>query len=70
MVVNNCFVAACERAGIVDLHFHDLRHTATSRLAERLPNVIELASVTGHQTIQMLKRYYHPKAEVLAQKLG
>nr|WP_315251310.1 site-specific integrase [uncultured Duganella sp.] len=70
MVVNNCFVAACKRAGIVNLHFHDLRHTATSRLAEKLPNVIELAAVTGHQTIQMLKRYYHPKAEVLAQKLG
>ncbi|WP_307734237.1 site-specific integrase [Massilia sp. erpn] len=70
MVVNNCFVDACKRARIVDLHFHDLRHTATSRLAEKLPNVIELASVTGHQTIQMLKRYYHPKAEVLAQKLG
>lgn len=50
--------------------YHDLRHTATSRLAEKLPNVIELAAVTGHQTIQMLKRYYHPKAEALAQKLG
>lgn len=70
MVVNNCFVDACKRARIVNLHFHDLRHTATSRLAEKLPNVIELASVTGHQTIQMLKRYYHPKAEVLARKLG
>jgi len=70
MVVNNCFVAACKRAEIVDLHFHDLRHTATTRLAEKLPNVIELASVTGHQTIQMLKRYYHPKPEVLALKLG
>lgn len=70
MVVNNCFVDACKRAQIVNLHFHDLRHTATSRLAEKLPNVIELASVTGHQTIQMLKRYYHPRAEVLAQKLG
>jgi integrase len=70
MVVNNCFVKACKRARIVNLHFHDLRHTATTRLAEKLPNVIELASVTGHQTIQMLKRYYHPKAEVLAQKLG
>jgi integrase len=70
MTMHNCFVDACKRAGIVNLRFHDLRHTATSRLAEKLPNVIELAAVTGHQTIQMLKRYYHPKAEVLAQKLG
>ena len=70
MTMNNCFVHACNRAEIVDLRFHDLRHTATTRLAEKLPNVIELAAVTGHQTIQMLKRYYHPKAEALAQKLG
>lgn len=70
MTMHNCFTDACKRAGIMNLHFHDLRHTATSRLAEKLPNVIELASVTGHQTIQMLKRYYHPKAEAMARKLG
>lgn len=70
MVVHNCFSDACKRAGIKDLKFHDLRHTATTRLAEKLPNVIELASVTGHQTIQMLKRYYHPKAAQLAKRLG
>jgi len=70
MTMHNCFVDACLRAGISNLRFHDLRHTATSRLAEKLPNVIELAAVTGHQTIQMLKRYYHPKAEAMAQKLG
>jgi integrase len=70
MTMHNCFVDACKRAEIVNLRFHDLRHTATGRLAEKLPNVIELASVTGHQTIQMLKRYYHPNAEAMAQKLG
>lgn len=64
------FQRARTRAGIVNLHFHDLRHTATSRMAEKLPNVIELAAVTGHRTIQMLKRYYHPSAEALAKKLG
>lgn len=69
MGMEAAFRKACSRAEIVNLHFHDLRHTATSRLAEKLPNVIELAAVTGHQTIQMLKRYYHPKAEALARKL-
>lgn len=70
MGMEAAFRKACKRANIHNLHFHDLRHTATSHLAEKLPNVIELASVTGHQTIQMLKRYYHPKAEALAKKLG
>ena len=61
---------ACKRAGIEGLHFHDLRHEATSRLAEKLPNLIELAAVTGHLDPRMLKRYYHPRAADLAKKLG
>ena len=61
---------ACKRAGLENLHFHDLRHEATSRLAEKLPNLIELAAVTGHKDLRMLKRYYHPRATDLAKKLG
>lgn len=55
---------------LLDLRFHDLRHEATSRLAEKLTNVIELAAVTGHKDIRMLQRYYHPRASELAKKLG
>lgn len=54
---------------MANLTFHDLRHVATTRLAEKLPNVIELAAVTGHKDLRMLKRYYHPRAEDLARKL-
>ena len=54
---------------LVDLHFHDLRHEATSRLAEKL-QMHELMKVTGHKTSRMLARYYHPRAEDLALKLG
>jgi integrase len=61
---------ACRRAGIEDFHFHDLRHMATTSLAKKLPNVIELASVTGHSNVQMLKRYYHVSASELSLKLG
>lgn len=64
------FLRATRRAGLDGLHFHDLRHTATSRISRKLPNVIELASVTGHESLQMLRRYYHPSAAALAQKLG
>lgn len=55
---------------LVDVRFHDLRHEATSRMADKLPNLIELSAVTGHKDMRMLKRYYHPKAEDLAKKLG
>lgn len=64
------FLKAVRRAKLDNLHFHDLRHTAASRMASKLPNVIELAAVTGHTSLQMLKRYYHPRAEDLARKLG
>lgn len=54
---------------LVDLHFHDLRHEATSRLAEVL-QMHELMKVTGHKSSKMLARYYHPRAEDLAAKLA
>ena len=64
------FSRATRRAHLHGLRFHDLRHTATSRISRRLPNVIELASVTGHESLQMLKRYFHPQASEIALKLG
>lgn len=55
---------------LCDLRFHDFRHIATSRLAKRLPNVIELSRVTGHSDLKMLSRYYHISPEELVAKLG
>ncbi|OIQ94024.1 tyrosine recombinase XerC [mine drainage metagenome] len=48
----------------------DLRHEATSRLFEKGLGVMEVASMTGHKSLAMLKRYTHIEAEKLAQKLG
>lgn len=56
-------------AHLADLHFHDLRHEATSRLAD-IFEAHELAKVTGHKDLKMVLRYYHPRAEDLAKKLG
>lgn len=68
--VVTAFRSATRRAGIAGLRFHDLRHEATSRLFESGWNIMEVASVTGHKTLQMLKRYTHFEAEKLADKLG
>ena len=54
---------------LVDITFHDLRHEATSRLFEKGLNPMEVATITGHKTLQMLKRYTHLKAEDLAELL-
>ena len=64
------FMKATDRAGLGDVRFHDLRHTDTTILATKLPNLIELSSVTGHKSLSMLKKYYHPSASALAQKIG
>jgi integrase len=53
-----------------DLRFHDLRHEATSRLFERGLNPMQVAAITGHKTLQMLKRYTHLRAEDLVDLLG
>lgn len=58
------------KAQLEDFHFHDLRHMAITRMAEKLPNLIELSAVSGHRSLAMLKRYYHPNPEQLAEKLG
>ena len=69
-VVSQAFNRARRQAGVKDIRFHDLRHMAITRLAEKLPNLIELSAVSGHKSLAMLKRYYHPNAELLAEKLG
>jgi integrase len=61
---------ARKNAEITDYRLHDGRHEGTTRLAELLPNPLELAFVTGHMDMKMLKRYYNPRAEDLAKKLG
>jgi integrase len=69
-VVSQAFNRARRQARVQDVRFHDLRHMAITRLAEKLPNLIELSAVSGHKSLTMLKRYYHPKASELAKKLG
>ena len=65
-----CKDRAARRAGITGLRVHDLRHEATSRFFEKGLNVMEVASVTGHKTLQMLKRYTHLSVTDLATRLG
>ena len=69
-VVSQAFNRARKQAGVKNIRFHDLRHMAITKLAEKLPNLIELSAVSGHKSLAMLKRYYHPKPELLAEKLG
>jgi len=55
--------------GIVDLHFHDLRHEAVSRLVEAGLSDQEVSAISGHKSMQMLKRYTHLRAEDLVARI-
>lgn len=58
------------KLGIENLHFHDLRHEAISRLFELgTLDVMEIAAISGHRNLSMLKRYTHLSAQKLARKL-
>ncbi len=57
-------------AGCADLHYHDLRHEAVSRLFERTTlSVEELMKITGHKTHRMMMRYLKLRSSNLAAKL-
>ena len=69
--IRQAWCRALRRVGIVGLHFHDLRHEATSRLAVKFNgDVMAMSAMTGHKSLQMLKRYTHLRAEELARRLG
>lgn len=59
-----------ENAGSDDLHFHDLRHEATSRFYERTKLTdVQIAKITGHSSTKMLMRYANLRAATMAEML-
>ena len=59
-----------DKCDIQDLRFHDLRHEATTRMAQIIQNPADLAKITGHTDINILvNTYYNPTATEVAQRL-
>ena len=53
------FRKALMRAGLTDLHFHDLRHTFASQWMMAGGELYSLKDILGHKTIAMTQRYAH-----------
>ena len=47
----------CRRAGVADLHFHDLRRDFASRLMESEASLHEVQAWLGHANVSMTSRY-------------
>jgi integrase len=68
--ISRNFRAACERAGIKDLTFHDQRSEGASRMAgDKGLDIVELAEQGGWRSLQVLKKYYRPDPAKIAAKL-
>ena len=53
----------------IDLHWHDLRHEALSRLADDGVPVHELQLLAGHASITTTQRYMNARANSLAESM-
>jgi len=58
--VREAFLGACQRAKLIGLRFHDLRHTFATRLATSGVDIVTVQRLLGHQTLAMTQRYAHP----------
>ena len=67
--VSIMFLEATKRANLENVHFHDLRHMAITRISKKITNVFELAMISGHKSLSMLQRYTHINPEDLVSKL-
>lgn len=68
--LKKAFVRIRDSAGFEDLHFHDLRHEAISRLAESGKfALLDLQAISGHRDVRMLLRYTHLCVKQLAERM-
>ncbi|WP_267361724.1 MULTISPECIES: site-specific integrase [unclassified Methylobacterium] len=59
------FAAACRRAKIENMRWHDLRHTFASWFVQRGGDLYKLSRILGHTGLQMTSRYGHLRVEDL-----
>ena len=63
--IGSAFRNACKLLEIHDLHFHDLRHEATSRLFEAGYSIVEVQQFTLHDSWGTLSKYTHLRPELV-----
>jgi len=59
-----------QRAGVVDLTFHDIRHEAVSRFVESGLSLAQVQMISGHRDLRMLMRYTHLQTDDIVATLN
>ncbi|NIP31674.1 MAG: tyrosine-type recombinase/integrase [Candidatus Dadabacteria bacterium] len=54
------FTKAYRRANIKGFRFHDLRHTAATRMTESGASIVAVSKILGHADLKTTMRYAHP----------
>ena len=67
--VKTAFHSACERAGIQDFRWHDLRHTFASWLVMKRVSLLAVQKLLGHKSMRMTLRYAHLAPDYLADEV-
>ncbi len=57
------FKTACQKVGMPDMRFHDLRHTAATLMVTGGIDLVTVKEILGHSKIEMTMRYAHPTLE-------
>ena len=57
--ITKAWHTAIARAGIANFRFHDLRHSCASAHVQNGANLAEVATLLGHNGLQMTLRYSH-----------
>ena len=62
--LNRAFTLALQKADIKGLRFHDLRHTAATRMIESGFSIVAVKEILGHASLDMTMRYAHPNESI------
>jgi integrase len=63
--LRRAFRSILKKAGLVDFHFHDLRHTFATRMVQAGVDLYKVQRLLGHKSPQMTQRYAHHYPESL-----